>query len=146
MKLFEVVLIAFTAFGWAQAAAQDPFVGTWKLDVAKSKFDPGPAPTSATITIGADGKVSYQSTGTNGNENWSYTYMADQESPLTGMDNSSVKEHRHGNMVEHTWKLNGGNFTGKGTISKNGKVLTYVLDGTQPDGKHEHNVEVFEKQ
>jgi len=31
---------------WAQ---QDTFLGTWKMNIAKSKFDPGPPPKSPTI-------------------------------------------------------------------------------------------------
>ena len=37
------------------AAAQDPFNGTWQLNTAKSKYDPGPAPDKATVTIKSDG-------------------------------------------------------------------------------------------
>ena len=33
------------------AMAADPHVGTWKLNVAKSKFNPGPPPKSDTITF-----------------------------------------------------------------------------------------------
>jgi hypothetical protein len=38
----------------AQTAQNDRFVGTWKLNVAKSKFSPGPPPKSATVTIAPD--------------------------------------------------------------------------------------------
>ena len=38
------------------AQAPDPFVGTWKLDVAKSTYKPGPAPKSLTVVIEAAGK------------------------------------------------------------------------------------------
>src|SRR5207302_7759405 len=38
------------------AQATDPRVGTWKLNVAKSKFDPGPAPQSQTLKIEPSGK------------------------------------------------------------------------------------------
>ena len=38
------------------AQAPDPLVGTWKLDVAKSTYKPGPAPKSATVVIDAAGK------------------------------------------------------------------------------------------
>src|SRR5580658_6843448 len=37
------------------AAQDNPAAGTWKLDVAKSKFSPGPPPKSATLTIEAQG-------------------------------------------------------------------------------------------
>ena len=34
--------------------ATDPVVGTWTLNVAKSKFNPGPAPKSQTRTYSVD--------------------------------------------------------------------------------------------
>ena len=33
------------------AQSSDSWVGTWKLDVAKSKYSPGPAPKSNTVKI-----------------------------------------------------------------------------------------------
>jgi hypothetical protein len=62
------------------------------------------------------------------------------------MENSSVIEKRNGNTVEHTWKLNSSNYTGKGVLSKNGRVMTYTLDGTNQQGQHEHDVLIYEKQ
>src|SRR6476469_641417 len=49
----------------ATAAAADSNIGTWKLNVAKSKFSPGPAPKSQTLKIeawGTDG-VTYTADG-----------------------------------------------------------------------------------
>ena len=37
------------------AQAPDPFAGSWKLDVAKSTYKPGPAPKSVTVAIEAAG-------------------------------------------------------------------------------------------
>ena len=43
--------LVFALLGFAATlVAADPTVGTWKLNTAKSKYSPGPAPTSATIT------------------------------------------------------------------------------------------------
>ena len=51
-----VVCLGLFAMVGATAVAQtDPQVGVWKLNVAKSKYSPGPAPTSATTTIEAAG-------------------------------------------------------------------------------------------
>src|SRR5262245_16833078 len=46
-----VVLAAVIVF--AQAAAAKNMVGTWKLDTAKSKYSPGPAPKSQVATLDA---------------------------------------------------------------------------------------------
>jgi len=58
-------------------AQADPQVGVWKLNVAKSKYSPGPVPTSATTTIEAAGKgtkVSVDQTMPDGSKRqWSVT-------------------------------------------------------------------------
>ena len=36
-------------------SAADPMLGAWKLNLAKSKYDPGPAPKSMTSTYSTDG-------------------------------------------------------------------------------------------
>ena len=48
--LYVVVgLLVTTSSLWAA----DPFVGTWKLNLAKSKYSPGPPPKNLTVTCGA---------------------------------------------------------------------------------------------
>ena len=84
-KLFGMVAVGVALW------AADPSVGTWKLDVAKSKYNPGPAPKSATVTyeetsdgikrtgetIGADGKKT----------SFEYTAKYDgKDYPVTGSD------------------------------------------------------------
>jgi hypothetical protein len=57
-----IVLVAVLAFAWGA----DNNVGTWKLNLEKSKYSPGPAPKSATLTIDAhDGGIKYTSHGEN---------------------------------------------------------------------------------
>src|ERR1700732_1678578 len=61
MKRASFVVAVPLALGMVAAVAPitsaqtDPHVGTWKLDVTKSKFTPGPAPKSETFTYEADG-------------------------------------------------------------------------------------------
>ncbi len=58
MKHFAFVLsfLIVAAVAAVPALAQDnPFVGTWKLDVTKSKSEPGPALKSQTRTVVAEG-------------------------------------------------------------------------------------------
>jgi len=54
-RLFEfVAIIVLAVVGSGSLYAQsNPLVGTWKLNVAKSKFDPGPGPKSMTRTVEA---------------------------------------------------------------------------------------------
>lgn len=50
LKLVPIALFA-VAGSSALLAQSNPLVGTWKLNVAKSKFDPGPGPKSLTRTV-----------------------------------------------------------------------------------------------
>ena len=49
------LLTAFCVFSTVVLAANDAFVGTWKLNPAKSKFSPGTAYKDATVTFEAVG-------------------------------------------------------------------------------------------
>src|SRR5712692_687924 len=62
MKRLRTVfaILVLTATAGLVLAQGNPFVGSWKLDVAKSKFDPGPAPKSQTRKWDASGKVSIE--------------------------------------------------------------------------------------
>ena len=51
-----VVGMLTMALGVASAQAPIPGLGTWKLNVAKSKYSPGPTPKSLTVTFAAAGQ------------------------------------------------------------------------------------------
>ena len=73
----------------AGAQPPDPVVGTWKLDVAKSTFKPGPAPKSATVVVEQAGKaikVSVDAVNPDGSPGkWGFTTMRDgKDVPVTG--------------------------------------------------------------
>src|SRR5271155_2043317 len=56
-RLLQFVAITVLAFAGSAAlqAQSNPLVGTWKLNVTKSKFDPGPGYKSLTRTVEAQG-------------------------------------------------------------------------------------------
>jgi hypothetical protein len=123
------------------------WIGTWKLNVSKSTYNPGPGVQSETLTIASDGKVTVQAMNSSGQPvTWSYTYSEGKEVPVTGMENSTVVETRTRSTMEHTWKMGNVTSTGKGVLSKGGKIMTYTIDGTDSQGHHEHDVLVFEKE
>jgi hypothetical protein len=45
---------ALPQIGFAQS---DPLIGTWKLNLAKSTYSPGPAPKSQTTNVQAEGQI-----------------------------------------------------------------------------------------
>jgi hypothetical protein len=154
-RMFKVVAILFftlTAAGMALAQG-DQFVGTWKLDVAKSKYDPGPAPKSQTRTWDASGKVTVEGINAAGKPvTYGYPIMNDgKDYPTTGSvpngaDMISSKK-INPNTVEVNFKRGGkGAETTKFTVSKDGKMLTISAKGTNLDGSAFNNVTVWEKQ
>ena len=91
MKRF-LALAALTALFCATAScllAQSPSVGTWKLNVAKSKYIPGPAPKSMTRTVESAGdkvKYTFQGGAANGSRvSYTFTVAFDgKDYPITG--------------------------------------------------------------
>jgi hypothetical protein len=141
-KTFGLLILCALAL----VAADNPFVGTWKLNVAKSKFSPGPPLQSQTVTIGADNKVEVSGTDGKGQTvNWSYI-ATPGTATITGLPDASVIETRKGNTVDHTWKFGKATQTGHGVISKDGKTMIYTRKGTHADGKKVSNRSVYEKQ
>ena len=49
------LILAMMAVPAGLRAADAPFVGTWKLNVAKSKYNPGPPPKSQTYQFEPSG-------------------------------------------------------------------------------------------
>ncbi|MGA2715419.1 MAG: hypothetical protein ABSG41_20150 [Bryobacteraceae bacterium] len=65
----KTLVMATALFALLAAAPPDPILGTWKLNLSKSKFNPGPAPRSQTRTYvqTPDGvQVTIQTIGANG--------------------------------------------------------------------------------
>ena len=144
----KVRIFSFLFLGVLAMAADNPFVGTWKLDVSKSKFSPGPPPQSATVTVGADNKVVYDATDSKGQKvTWSYTAVDGGTAMIDGLgEGASITEMRKGDIVDHVWEIGKGKENGHGVLSKDGKTMTYTLRGTDAEGKKINNKEIYEKQ
>lgn len=138
----------------AAAQTPDPIVGTWKLNVAKSKFSPGPTPKSSTAIFAASGaglKVTVDTTPATGDmSKWSYTAMFDgKDTAVTGTnpdaDMISMKR-TSANVTETTYKLKGKvTLVNTRTVSADGKTLTVVQKGTNAKGETVNNTLVYEK-
>lgn len=128
-------------------AGGDPFIGTWKLDVEKSKVKSGPAALSETVTI-AEGKVTVNEvTATGEAMDWSYAPSQGSAVPIDGMPNSTVVEKRIGmTVMEHTWKMNGSSLTGRAVMSKSTKTFTYTMKGVDAKGEAVEDVLIFVRQ
>ena len=140
--------------GHVSAQASNPRLGTWKLNVEKSKYTPGPAPKSATMKIEASGQGETAITeGVNAEgaaTKVEYTAQFDgKDYPLTGSqtaDKTSLKRID----ARTTERTNKKGETVVGTItqvlSEDGKTMTATTTGTNAQGQAMNNVTVWEKQ
>jgi hypothetical protein len=150
-----LAVVCAVAFGVAAGAqAPDPMVGTWKLDVAKSTYKPGPAPKNVTVVIDAVGKgikVAVDAVmGDGAAMKWGYSTMRDgKDTPVTGNPNYDTANATQTSPTDGTivYKKGGKTVaTLKTSVSKDGKTLTTTTDGTDPKGQTMHNVAVYTKQ
>ncbi len=138
----------------AIAQTKDPFVGTWRLNVAKSKYTPGPAPKSVTATYESAGqgyKVSVKNEPASGPvQQYSYTTSLDgKDSPVTGNNPNAdtvAAKRIDANTLEVVNKKGGKTTTTqRNVVSADGKTRTVTTTGTDGQGQKVNNVTVFEK-
>jgi hypothetical protein len=158
-RLARVTLViaaaVFAVAMLATAQTKDPFVGTWRLNVAKSKYTPGPAPKSITATYEAAGKgykVSVKNEPATGPvQQYSYTTNLDgADAPITGnnpnADTIAVKRIDATTLEVVNKKGGKATTTQKNVVSADGKTRTVTTTGTDGQGQKVNNVGVFEKQ
>jgi hypothetical protein len=155
LTLVPVLALSLLASG-ALLAQESPFVGTWKLNLAKSKFTGTPAPKSETRTVVAQGdgeKVTYEGIAADGSPvSYSITTNLDgKDAPFSGgqpfgADTVAAKR-VDANTITSTAKKAGKTiFTAKGVVSKDGKVLTQTTKGTNGKGEPISVTAVWDKQ
>jgi hypothetical protein len=135
-------------------AAPDPAVGTWTLNVAKSKLDPNqPALTSSvrTYTATADGlSVSIHSVDADGAHDTSSTFTYDGKShPVSGTTSyDSIAVKRVSARESKTELIKSGKVIGHLTrvVSKDGKTMTVTVHETNSKGAKIHEVTVYDRQ
>jgi hypothetical protein len=130
-----VVIVVLAAMASVQVFAQaNPLIGTWKLNVAKSKYTGTPMPKEMTRTIEAEGdsvKYTFAGTAADGSPiSYSFTVKYDgKDYPITGtapggIDMIAIKR-INANTYEGTQKKAGKAVANTKTeVSKDGKVTT----------------------
>jgi hypothetical protein len=146
-----VLAAASPQIGYAQGTT----AATWKLNVAKSKFTPGPPPRSSTLTFQTEGQTltattegidaqgnatkvvhgpflydgkSYPVTGAPGYDAASYKIVNDSTDEITRTKSGKVVQ----TVIE--------------VLSGDGKTLTFTVTGVNANGQQINNVVVYEKQ
>jgi hypothetical protein len=152
LLLIGAVLNLFAVDVMAQVPAH--WLGSWKLNLAKSKYSPGPPPTSqvdknevvegalkyTSDRVSADGKAAHHE----------YTAKLDgKDYPYIGLpiaDTISITR-VDDNAMEWTIKKGGkALMSGQTVYSPDGKLRTWTWKGTNPKGQKFDVTSVFEKQ
>jgi hypothetical protein len=154
MKPKALFVGAMLAWAGLVAAATDPVVGSWQLNVAKSTFAPGRELKSETRVYRetTDG-MSVEITGETAKGtalSQQSTFKVDGKTyPWSGSadyDSLSVKRINGSTITTTLWK--GGKAVGHSvrTVSKHGKMLTLTTRAMSADGKRFSQTLVFDRQ
>jgi hypothetical protein len=144
--------LAMLAIGFTLWAA-DPFAGTWKLNVEKSKYKKGTPNKESTITIaetGSDLDVNTSATSADGDAiSVHYTVPAKGgDGKIIAGPWEAVSANRPGDKERVTSFSKGGKvvYTVRSRISGDGKTMTTTVNGTNAAGKEVAGTNVYEKQ
>ena len=145
---------AIIAIGTGTALAADAVVGTWKLNLAKSTFSPGPAPKSQTRIYAESAQgitVTVKTTAADGKDSTTnLTFKEDGKSyPASGSpDFDMVSVTRVDALTAHSTQTKAGATVGAAvrTVSKDGKTLTFAQKGTHASGGKFDDVSVYDRQ
>ena len=151
---FGAVLVVIVPILILSAQTPDAAIGTWKLNVAKSKYDPGPAPKTQTLTYEAAGqsvRITSQTSDARGQQTLiQYTASYDgRDYPVFGGEDFDTTALRRidGFTVEGIRKRGGRVVqTFARVVSADRKVLTITTKGTNASGQQVNNVVVYERQ
>jgi len=132
--------------------AADEFIGTWKLNEAKSKISAGPKNTTVIYEAAGDSvKVTTDGTDSDGKPSHSeWTGKFDgKDYPVTGDPNADTRSYKKIN--DHTLAFTnkkGGKvtITGQGVVSADGMSRTVTLIGTDSKGEKYTSTAVYDKQ
>jgi len=155
LALVSVVALSLVASG-VLLAQENPFFGTWKLNVAKSKYIGMQPPKSETRTVVAQGdgeKVTYNGIAADGSPiSYSFTSNFDgKDSPISGThplgsDTVAIKRVDPNTTRSISKKAGKTIFTSKTVVSKDGKVSTQMTIGVNGDGVPVDMTTVWDKQ
>ncbi len=153
----RIVLFALTL---SLLAAVDPFVGVWKLNAERSKFQQGaPAFFFATMQIEAAGSGLKSSASAADSEGFAsdLTFSCQLDGTpckvttstslrsASSVDTVSLKRVDANTIVATGTRNSKLVYKDKRAISADGKTMTVVRDGTTPDGKSYENIIVLDR-
>lgn len=152
--LISVGVASFVAVASLAAQPVDPHVGSWKVNVAKSKYIPGPAPQSQTVKYEAwEGGLKLTSDGVDAKGAKTHAEYAakfdGKPSPFKGNPNADMIALKRidARTLETAWtKAGKPAITSRSTVAADGKTRTTVQTGTDAQGQKVNNTIVYERQ
>jgi hypothetical protein len=150
-RIFSIVSLCFFA---ATVFGADLNLGTWKLNTAKSRYSPGPAPKSEIGTfeqVGSDVRLKLDRIDAGGKPvhiEWVGRFDG-KDYPSQGDTSSDMRSYRK--IDEYTFEMVGkkdGKIVRRVTIaySRDGKTRTNAVTGTNASGQGINNVQVYDRQ
>jgi len=147
------LILALCFFGAAMCFADDPQMGTWKLNEAKSKFAPG-VPKNHTVVYEVSGdnvKVTVDGTDKDGNathNEWTGKFDG-KDYPVTGDPTSDMRSYKKigDRVLKLTVKKDGKvTVTGRIVVSADGKSRIVTTGEAGAEDKNSKNRTVYDKQ
>ena len=154
MKSKAIVMTLVLCFiGIAVCLAADGFLGTWKLNEAKSKLAPGTAKNSTVVysTMGDNMMVTIDGTDAAGkpaHNEWMGKFDG-KDYPVTGDSTSDARAVKKIDDHTLTFTVKKGDkvlVTGRIVLSADGKTRTVTTEGTDSTGKKITATAVYDKQ
>ena len=134
-------------------SAADSYVGTWKLNTAKSKYKTGAPPKEQTLTFSEEGATLHVVVkGTSSDGKPISTHYTIPEAGGTGKIIESTFEGVSTKNISATQRetsyTKGGKvvYTAKSKLAADGKSLSVAVQGTNPLGQNVDGTNVYDKQ
>lgn len=151
-RAFVLGLVMAFAAG-AALAQSEALNGTWKLNLSKSKYDPGPGPQTQTLVIsGTDAarKIVVDLTPATGAAvHWEVSGGAGTQLPVVGANPNAdhyVFKRINATTLEAQYFREGKpTIKQMAVVSADGKTLTVTGTGTDAQGRTVNNVAVYDK-
>ena len=152
VKVIVLTLAVFLA-GVVVCSADDPNMGTWKLNEAKSKLSAGATKNNTVVYEAAGDMVKVtvdgtDSTGAATHNEWTGKFNRKYYA-VTGDPTSDMRSYRRINsrtLALKAKKAGKVTLTGRIVVSRNGKHRTVITTGKDSKGKWVTNTAVYDKQ
>lgn len=152
LRRLVFAMLVFSLVAWA---ADDPLLGTWKLSLGKSKWNPPPGPQRQTAKyerFAEDGVfVTFEGVNAEGHDTFTQyagTYDGREYPVPSSRTGVTLRLKRlDASTTERTdYKAGKPLITSRRVVSKDGKTLTVTQTGTSENGQRVNNAVVYEKQ